>query len=76
MKKIEIYKKDKWNMMHAEVQGRHIVVREISDQWGEETHTFQSRPEMMHWVEQRFTPDLFKGEESELQDILAAFKQV
>lgn len=76
MKKIEIYKKDKWNMMHAEVQGRNIVVREISDQWGEETHNFQSRPEMMHWVEQRFAPNHFTGEEAERQDILTAFKQV
>ena len=34
------YTKDKWNMMTVEVQGRYIVLREISDQWGEETHTF------------------------------------
>ncbi len=44
IKKHEIYKKDKWNMMTVEVQGRYIVLREISDQWGEETHTFMSRP--------------------------------
>lgn len=76
MKKYEIYKKDKWNMMHAEVQGRSIIVREISDQWGEETHMFQSRPEMMNWVEQRFAPGRFEGSEEELAQIMDAFKEV
>lgn len=33
MKKHVIYKHDKWNMLTVEVQGRHIVLREISDQW-------------------------------------------
>lgn len=76
MKKIEIYKKDKWNMIHAEIQGRTIVVREISDQWGEDTHVFQGRPEMLHWAEQRFSQDRFDGSEEERQHILAAFKDV
>lgn len=76
MKKIQIFKRDKWNMINAEVQGAKIVVREISDQWGEESHTFVSRPEMMHWAEERFKPERFNGTEEERQAILAAFKEV
>lgn len=76
MKKTEIYKTDKWNMMHAVVQGKKIVVREISDQWGEETHNFLSRPEMMAWVEQRFSEKNFEGDEQERIHILEVFKTV
>jgi len=65
MKKIEIYKRDKWNMMHAEVQGRTIIVREISDQWGEDSHVFNSRQELMNWAERRFSPERFEGSEEE-----------
>lgn len=65
MKKIEIYKRDKWNMMHAEIQGRTIVVREISDQWGEDSYVFNSRQELMNWAEQRFSPERFEGSEEE-----------
>ncbi|WP_052488085.1 hypothetical protein [Gordoniibacillus kamchatkensis] len=63
-------------MINAEVQGAKIVVREISDQWGEESHTFVSRPEMMHWATERFTPERFNGTEEERLAILAAFKEV
>lgn len=76
MKKTEIYKTDKWNMMHAEVQGKQIIVREISDQWGEDSRTFLSRPEMMAWVEQRFSASTFEGDEQERQRILALFKTI
>lgn len=76
MKKVQIYKHDKYNMLTVEVQGKTLVVREISDQWGEECHTFVSRPEMMHWAENRFrTADLAGGEE-EREAILAAFRSV
>jgi hypothetical protein len=75
-KKIQIFKRDKWNMINAEVQGTKIIVREISDQWGEESHTFVSRPEMMHWAEERFSPERFDGTEEERLAILAAFKEV
>jgi hypothetical protein len=74
MKKVEIYKKDKWNMLHAEIQGRKIVVREISDQWGEETQTFLSRAEMMEWVEARYAPGRFDGDEDERRRIIESFK--
>jgi hypothetical protein len=75
-KKVEIYKRDKWNMIHAEVLGAKIVVREISDQWGEESHTFVTRPELMHWAHERFTPERFDGTEEERLAILEAFKEV
>lgn len=76
MKKFEIYKKDKWNMLHVEVQGRTIIVREISDQWGEDTYTFQSRPELMNWVQQHFSPERFKGSEEEREQIIHAFAEI
>lgn len=76
IKKHEIYKKDKWNMMTVEVQGKYIVLREISDQWGEETHTFLSRPALMNWVQQRFPKEEYAGKEEEWHSIIAAFKQV
>ncbi|MNB93594.1 hypothetical protein D3C76_231020 [compost metagenome] len=76
IKKHEIYKTDKWNMMTVEVQGRYIVLREISDQWGEETHTFLSRPAMMQWVNNRFNKESYKDNEEEYKNIIAAFKQV
>jgi hypothetical protein len=76
IKKHEIYKTDKWNMMTVEVQGRYIILREISDQWGEETHTFMSRPAMMQWVNNRFNKESYKDNEEEYKNIIAAFKQV
>lgn len=76
IKKYEIYKKDKWNMMTVEVQGRHIVLREISDQWGEETQTFMSRPALREWAEKRFPKDDFGGREEEWQRIMEAIRQV
>ncbi len=39
IKKHQIYKRDKWNMMTVEVNGRELILREISDEWGEETHS-------------------------------------
>ncbi|MDQ0058452.1 MULTISPECIES: hypothetical protein [Paenibacillus] len=75
-KKHEIYKTDKYNMLTVEVQGKTLIVREISDQWGEDCHTFVSRPEMLHWAENRFRPSDFVGKEDELAAIMAAFKEV
>lgn len=76
IKKHEIYKRDKWNMMTVEVQGKYIVLREISDQWGEESHTFLSRPALMNWAKSRFPKEEFVGREEEWNDIMNAFKQV
>ncbi|HEY0829336.1 MAG TPA: hypothetical protein VGE40_14650 [Bacilli bacterium] len=76
IKKHQIYKKDKWNMMTVEVQGKTIILREISDQWGEETHTFISRPEMMNWVEKRFPSNHYIGNESEWHEIMDMFKEI
>ncbi|MBJ6359830.1 hypothetical protein ACFOQM_00635 [Paenibacillus sp. GCM10012307] len=75
-KKYEIYKKDNYNMLKVEVRGKTIIVREISDQWGEDCHTFVSRPQMMHWAENRFRPQDFIGKEEEREAILTAFKEI
>ncbi|GIQ68188.1 hypothetical protein DUZ99_08070 [Xylanibacillus composti] len=76
IKKVQIYKTDKWNMLNVEVHGRQIIVREISDQWGEEAHTFLSRPELMNWAEQRFAADRFPGTPEEREEILAKLREV
>ncbi len=75
-KKHQIYKTDKYNMLTVEVQGKTLIVREISDQWGEECHTFVSRPELMHWAENRFRKEQFVGREEELEEIMKALKDV
>lgn len=76
IKKMDIYKKDKWNMIQAEVHGARIVVRIISDQWGEDNYEFLSRPQLMHWAEETFAEDRFDGTEEERQLILEKFKEV
>jgi len=76
IKKHQIYKTDKYNMLTVEVHGKTLVVREISDQWGEECHTFVSRPEMLNWAEKRFKPSDFAGREAERESIIHAFKEV
>ncbi|WP_168119362.1 hypothetical protein [Paenibacillus sp. HB172176] len=75
-KKHQIYKTDKYNMLTVEVQGKTLVLREISDQWGEDCHTFVSRQEMLHWARNRFRPEDFAGREDELDNIMSAFKEV
>lgn len=76
IKKHVIYKKDKWNMLTVEVHGKTLILREISDQWGEDCHTFLGRPAMMHWVEERFPKDKYEGTEEEYEAMMAAFKEV
>lgn len=75
-KKHQIYKIDKYNMLTVEVKGKTLVLTEISDQWGEDSHTFVSRQEMLHWARGRFRPEDYVGREQELEDIMAAFKEV
>ncbi|NBD26046.1 hypothetical protein [Paenibacillus glycinis] len=75
-KKVQIYKTDKYNMLTVEVQGKTLIVREISDQWGEECHTFVSRPEMLHWAENRFRAEDFAGKEEERAAIMEGFRGV
>lgn len=76
MKKHLIYKTDNWNMLTVEVKGRTLTLREISDQWGEECHTFVSRPEMMNWVNKRFDPIGYVGKEEEYNLIITAFRDI
>lgn len=75
-KKHQIYKTDKYNMLTVEVQGKTLIVREISDQWGEDSHVFLSRPELMHWAEKRFRPQDYIGREDELAAIMNALREV
>lgn len=76
IKKHQIYKIDKWNMLTVEVDGKTIILREISDQWGEECHTFLTRPELMHWVERRFPQKAYIGRENEWEEIMSKFREV
>lgn len=76
IKKHTIYKKDKWNMLTVEVNGKQLILREISEEWGEECHTFLSRPEMMHWVHERFPKDGFQGTDEEYEALIEAFRQI
>lgn len=75
-KKHQIYKTDKYNMLTVEVQGKTLIVREITDQWGEECHTFVSRPQLMHWAENRFRAEDFAGREDEREAIMNALREV
>jgi hypothetical protein len=76
IKKHSIYKKDNWNMLTVEVHGKTLILREISDQWGEDSHTFLSRPAMMHWVEQRFPKTEFEHKLEEWEELMKAFREV
>lgn len=76
IKKHLIYKIDKWNMMTVEVQGKSLVLREISDQWGEESHTFLSRPALMQWVNTRFPKEDYAGREEEWEQMMEVFRQI
>ncbi len=75
-KKHQIYKLDKYNMLTVEVQGKSLIVREISEQWGEECHTFLSRPELMNWAEKRFRLEDFANDEEQYHAIIQALKEV
>jgi hypothetical protein len=76
LKKHLIYKKDKWNMMTVEVNGKNLILREISDQWGEDCHTFMSRPAMMQWVRERFPEEEYADRREEWEAIMNAFKEI
>ncbi|TJY43524.1 hypothetical protein E5161_06510 [Cohnella pontilimi] len=71
-----VYKHDNYNMLTVEVQGKTLVVREISDQWGEETHKFLSRPELMDWAQKRFRAEDFPGGEEELQRVMDTLRSI
>lgn len=73
---VQIYKKDKWNMLTVEAQGKTIILREISDQWGEESFSFLSRAEMMEWVARRFPKSDFTGRENEWEELMDSFRQI
>lgn len=71
-----VYKHDNYNMLTVEVQGKTLVVREISEQWGETCHKFVSRPEMMHWAEQRFIAADFPDGEDGLRQTMEKLKSI
>ena len=76
IKKHLIYKKDKWNMLTVEENGKSLIVREISDQWGEECHTFLSRPELMNWVEKRFPKEDSAYSPDEWNELMETFRKI
>lgn len=76
IKKHVIYKQDNWNMLTVEVNGTRYIARVISDQWGEDTHTFLSRPGLMQWANERFSSENFEGTEEERLQIISSFEQV
>jgi hypothetical protein len=71
-----VYKHDNYNMLTVEVQGKTLVVREISDQWGEVCHKFVSRPEMMDWAQKRFRTNDFPGGEEQYLETMAKLKSI
>lgn len=71
-----VYKHDNYNMLTVEVQGKTLVVREISDQWGEVCHKFIARPEMMAWAERRFRPEDFPGGEEEFNRTMDTLRSI
>jgi len=71
-----VYKHDNYNMLTVEVQGKTLVVREISEQWGETCHRFLSRPEMMDWAGKRFLPEDFPDGEEGLRATLEKLKSI
>ncbi|MCR8643878.1 hypothetical protein NV379_14575 [Paenibacillus sp. N1-5-1-14] len=76
IKKHQIYKTDNWNMLTVEVNGTRFVVREISDQWGEDCQTFLSRQALRHWAGEHFAAEHFSGTEEERQQILTNIHEV
>lgn len=71
-----VYKHDNYNMLTVEVQGKTLVVREISDQWGEVCHKFLSRPELMNWAENRFLATDFPDGEEGLRQTMEKLKSI
>ncbi|WEK53157.1 MAG: hypothetical protein P0Y55_11185 [Candidatus Cohnella colombiensis] len=71
-----VYKHDNYNMLTVEVQGKTLVVREISDQWGEVCHKFISRPEMMNWAENRFRAEDFPGGEDQYKQVMNTIRSI
>lgn len=71
-----IYKKDKWNMLTVEENGSKLIVREISDQWGEDTYMFMSRSALVQWAEHKFSPGKFDGTDEEREAIMNGFRSV
>lgn len=76
MKRYEIYKIDKWNMMFVEEIGRRLIVTEISTQWGEETHEFMSRGELERWAVKRFNEIDFQNRKEEAQLYLERIREI
>lgn len=72
---ITIYERDKWNKIIVLVNGRHMEVIEIDEQWGEQTSVFSSVKQLRHWVALRFAADRFDGDEPTRQHILQQFTQ-
>ncbi len=76
MKRHEIYKLDKWNMMYVEEVGRCLTVIEISTEWGEESHEFMSRGELEQWANRRFQAPDFANRQEETSVFMERIKSI
>lgn len=63
-------------MLTVEEQGKTLVVRHITDQWGEEGFQFISRPELLDWAQKYFRIEDFAGREDELEQIMNNLRSI
>ncbi|MFC6332524.1 hypothetical protein ACFP56_07790 [Paenibacillus septentrionalis] len=63
-------------MLTVEEQGKTLVVRKISDQWGEEGFQFISRGELLDWAEKHFKAEDYIGREDELDEIMTNLRSI
>ncbi|MDB5085714.1 MAG: hypothetical protein JWN30_2600 [Bacilli bacterium] len=70
-RQLQVYKHDNWNQMNILINGKHIVVSELSSTFGETTYDFFTKSEMMAWAKKHFANE----EPTELQRILQVFEQ-
>ena len=63
-------------MLTVEESGKSLIVREISDQWGEECHIFLSRPELMNWAEKRFPEGDPALSSEEREQLMESFRKI
>jgi len=63
-------------MLTVEEQGKTLVVRHISDQWGEEGFQFISRAELLNWAQKYFRAEDFIGREEELEQIMNNLRSI
>lgn len=71
-RQLNVFKHDNWNQMNILIYGKRIVVSEVSSTFGETTHEFLSKGEMVKWAQSYFENE----EPVEKERILSVFKRV